>query len=199
MSNENNSLTWQDRLRYEFRRNKSKSVILTILLVVGVAMVLRLVTKKPPTAEAQSSELVAAAPAMPAGPEPMPATSAKGRPGEALVDAGADSGASAPRPKAPVTTKVEFVRDIFRPDPAVFIAKDQPEAVSADDARTQVRLEANTLRLTSTMVGEVSCATINGQLLKINDWIEGFQVVSIGKGSCLVVKKGVRVQLDMDN
>lgn len=196
MNNESHNLTWQERLRYEFRRNRKKSAMLTILLVVCLAMVARLVFKKSPSAAGGATAAVVDPQAVPAGAAPLPAAGIQG-PGAPALAAATPAAAGRTRPATPV--KVEFVRDIFRPDPAAFTGNEEEEALTLDDARIQVRLEANALHLTSTMVGEVSCVTINGQLLRPNDWIEGFQVAGIGKGLCIVVKKGVRVQLDMEN
>lgn len=198
MSIANNNLSWQDRLGYEFRRNKSKSLMLAILLVVAVVMVVKLVFKRSPQA-AQGQSLALAVPAVPAGPAPTPAQKRVEQPAGANTTGAGGSRSGSPEPRTIKAAKVEFLRDVFRPDPAVFTTREEVEAASPDEARTQVRLEANTLRLTSTMVGEISCVTINGQLLRINDWVEGFQVLSIAKGSCVVAKKGVRVQLDMES
>ncbi|MEI7837009.1 MAG: hypothetical protein WCK05_11460 [Planctomycetota bacterium] len=199
MNSGNNNLSWQERLGYEFRRNKSKSVILTILLVVGLVMVAKLVFKKTPVAAQGGSPGLVAAQANPDGPAPSLAGPGQGESsGEKLV-AGGGSRTLPNSSRPPVAVKVEFLRDIFRPDPVVFTAKEDSEASTPDDARIQVRLEANALRLTSTMVGEVSCVTVNGQLLRINDWVDGFQVLSISKGSCVVIKKGIRIQLDMES
>ncbi|MCY2931988.1 MAG: hypothetical protein NTV86_21330 [Planctomycetota bacterium] len=195
MNSENNNLTWQERLRYEFRRNRKKSAMLTILLVVCVVMVARLAIKKSPSVAGGQSQAAVEPQAAPAGAAPLTAAGVQGTP--APAPGAMPTGVGRPRPLVPV--KVEFIRDIFKPDPAAFTGHSEDEAPTPDDVRIQVRLEANALRLTSTMVGEVSCVTINGQLLRGNDWIEGFQVVGIGKGRCIVAKKGVRVQLDMEN
>ena len=193
MSSGNNSPSWQDRLRYEFRRNKSRSMILAVLAVVCLVMVVKLVVKKSPEA-AQGQPLASAS--LPAGPAPVPAEDGSGAAGPG---SGGAAKTSTGAPRAPVVVKVEFLRDLFRPDPAVFMAREDADPTTPDEARIQVRLEANALRLTSTMVGQTSCVTINGQLLRVNDWVEGFQVLSIAKGSCVVLKKGVRVQLDMES
>ncbi len=61
-----------------------------------------------------------------------------------------------------------------------------------------VQAQAQTLRLQSTIVGERPSAIINEQILALDDTIQGFRVVRITRGHCVVEKDGVEVTLAME-
>ena len=99
-------------------------------------------------------------------------------------------------------------RDMFTPDPVYFPPKQKPrpvavatpvdeEAARREAERKAVQAQARALTLQSTMVG--SAAIINGQVLRVGDWINGFQVVEIAVRSCTVEKSSMRVTLEMAN
>ena len=60
-----------------------------------------------------------------------------------------------------------------------------------------VRAQADGLSLQSTMIGSSPSAVINGHVLRVGDYIEGFRVIGIHPRSCDVKKKGIEVSLGM--
>ena len=47
------------------------------------------------------------------------------------------------------------------------------------------------------MIGGTPSAVINGRVMRVGDYIEGFKVIAIHPRSCDVKKRGVEVSLDM--
>lgn len=194
-SRETPNPTRQDRLRYEFQRNKKKTAILGALMLVALVLASRLIFKKSPAkAQAQGSAVVSSQVAT-AAPTPQRAP-------VRVVPEG-QGPREAPAPKPLTAPPAEFTRDLFKPNVQYFpdALKEVEGGKSAPaprDAERRVLKEAESLRLTSTMMGAVPCATINGQILRVNDQVGGFQIVEITQWSCDLVRKGIRVRIEMD-
>ena len=106
-----------------------------------------------------------------------------------------------------------ITRDLFMVNPELFPPKhpdevkpaptttSAPATAPATDVRELeqklVHSEAQDLELESTMVGQCSIASINGKILRVGEWLSGFEVVEITTRSCTVRKKGVPVVLEI--
>jgi hypothetical protein len=189
--------SWRDRLLFELRRNKKKTGVMVALVVVGVLMAGKLLLggSSPSKAQAKRTSAVAA----PGRPSPVVAP---GSVGPAPSD-------ESPTHRAPVAVRdaasVRFERDLFLPDPKVFpetgkTVMEKAGVVPKTEREQQIqkiREAGKKLTLTSTMLGRSPCAAISGQILGVGDWIGQFQVVEIDQWSCLLVREGVRVELEL--
>jgi hypothetical protein len=63
--------------------------------------------------------------------------------------------------------------------------------------RQAVLKQAKEMVLQSTMTSANPSAVINGRVLRLGEWLNGFQVVEISPRACKVEKRGVRVTLEM--
>jgi hypothetical protein len=195
---------WKQRLTAELKRDKKKAAILGVLVVVaGVVGGRMLISREsPPKARASVKAEAVQAP-RPAEPTAWPSLTAP------------------PRAAAPQTRterqrhlqqlQYDFHRDIFEPNLDFFVPADasanrtSPEAVADQDEEAQqheaevqvIRAQAKALMLQSTMLGAVPTAMINDRVLRVGDWVNGFEVVQIGSGECVLEKNGVRVRLEM--
>jgi len=193
------------RLVAELKADKKKAGLVVVLIVVAMFMGIRLAVKAGgKTASAASTP------------------SASVLPGAGKKTGGSAGGALGGGPAASKTYGQRrekyirnldrtIVRDIFEPDAQLF-----PLAVKAAGANRQqavatshpvdkkelqeqlTRREAASLKLQSTIVGDVPTAIINDKVLRVDDWIDGFQVIKITSQSCVVRKDKVEIQLSID-
>jgi hypothetical protein len=196
-SPDNSSL--KDRLVTNLRQEPSKAVVLGVLLLVLVVVAGRELFKR-----LGPSRAGAAVTAEARAVRPLPAT---GRPSGA---AGQDDLDSARIKDIPHLKKLVVNRDLFTPDPVHFppvqVNKPVPVVKPAEDPAAQVEVErraiqaqAKALTLQSTVIGAVPTAIVNGQVLRVGDWVNGFQVKEITSRVCTVEKKGMSVVLEMAN
>ncbi len=203
---------WKERLKAELARDKKKTGVLAVMLLVAGILGGRLaITHSVPDA--------AAAPPTPAAAE--------------LLSGGAAADWRA-RPRtidraiwAEYVAKMDRTidRDLFTPNLECFPLQPGARPAGADageetvgwfgwvrqqvrrkqrdssDELTRiraVRAQAEKLSLQSTMLGKRPTAMINGQVLYRQDEVGGFLVKRIDSNSCVVSKDGVDVELRMD-
>ncbi|MCE5327288.1 MAG: hypothetical protein LLG01_12845 [Planctomycetaceae bacterium] len=194
-------------LAAELLRDKKKTAILSVLLVVGVIMGVRLIGKSEPVA-AQAAVAVAA-----------PAAGVTAPQAEEVIKS------IAARKTNPNQVRV-FKRDLFRVHEDLYTLLSSPAAQAAPVAPAagpivdpeletkrrieRVQLEAKLLCLQITIVSDNPTAIINGDPFGIGDTIttlvkerDGketkaeFKVVSIAAKVCTIVRDGVSVELRM--
>ena len=184
-----------DRLKAEVQRDTKKALILGTLMLVLIGAVVREIVRRRGPAQA-----TAAATTSVVAPRPAALTAAAAQ--------AAAQGDSGQEDKPLELGRLVVDRDMFTPDPVYFPPKQKPrpvavatpvdeEAARREAERKAVQAQARALTLQSTMVG--SAAIINGQVLRVGDWINGFQVVEIAVRSCTVEKSSMRVTLEMAN
>ncbi|MCD4699578.1 MAG: hypothetical protein K8R91_03285 [Phycisphaerae bacterium] len=194
------------RLKVEMRQDKKKTTVLVILLMVAGIVGGRLVVTRGPTDAASAIGSAGAAKRL-------------------ISDTGEDTRAGLGRKSERQTRQVDFAstdrtinRDLFRPDTKYFPSADQtarhPVASRPDQARQlaeakqpehlrrmehvkSIRTQAESLCLTSTMLGRSPTALINGQVLRAGEVINGFHLKSIAPDYCIVAAEGVDVKLKM--
>jgi hypothetical protein len=101
-------------------------------------------------------------------------------------------------------------RDLFEPNVVYFpivqtaavdpAAKQGPTTTQpAEAARVAhekfIRDQAKDLKLQTTILSASPTAIIDGRVLRVEDWIRGFQVVEITSQHCVVMKEDVKVTL----
>ena len=192
---------WKDRLLGELRRDKKKTALMGVLLLVAVPLGVRAVLQSTGGAPAPvQAEAAAAAPAMPA----VSAAPAVPAAAPAAPQAGAPGGAALKSLQA----RTEVSQDIFAVKLQYFPQEQEPNVAVAAVPATQavdanlvraaaVRARAKALLLQSTIISQRPQAIINGQLVGVKDTIQGFEVVEVSARSCILVQDGVRVHLDM--
>ncbi len=65
--------------------------------------------------------------------------------------------------------------------------------------RRLMRAQAKSLALQSTMVSANPVAMINGRMLRIGEWINGFELIEVTPRGCSVRKNGTTIMLEMSN
>jgi hypothetical protein len=186
---------WKQRLTAELKRDPKKTIILTVLLAAGAIVGIKAAVKQAPSSSA-AAVLFRVAPA------PSVAS-----PGKSATDVASD-----------LTRRQEYIkgldkslsRDIFQPIPEAFpINEKNGQAAKApsgsatapaetnDEIAGKVAQAAKGLNLASTLVGRVPIATINGNLLKVGDSVDGFCIKEITSHNCTVVKDEIAVVLEI--
>ncbi len=199
----NNAPALTQRVVAELKRDKKKTVVLGVLVVLAAVVGGRLLVQSlsPRQAGAAESPLPAAVPSE----SPETGDVADGTAG--LLDL-AEPPAEAPH--RPGRRDHEFQRDLFARRPEFYpleqpkeeatkvVTKSEP---SADEKRRAaerlVRSQARSLSLQSTVVSSTPTAIVNGRVLRTGDWINGFEITEITPRGCTVRKDGVDVQLQM--
>lgn len=193
-----NNADWKQRLVVELGRDKKKTVILAVLLVVALVAIGRLLTSGQP---ARVQAAVAVPPVVAAQPTSAAMT------GEDL----AVQEKSARRDAYMETFARKISRDLFQPNTDFFppVQEVAPKATAKVEAadeniaelqrRGQVQAQARSLVLQSTILGTVPTAIINGKVLRSGEWVSGFEVMEITTHTCSVRKNGVTVVLEMAN
>lgn len=191
----------------EFAADKKKAAMLGVFTLVALVLGARLVLKSMgPSAAGAAVE------------SSLPGSSASSEsPTRGLAEGLTMAGPGAPgqenqrltgwrsqRPKDGSTMRDLFVTDL---KPYVRIESEavkkepttKPEQAMIDmvEVARAVRAQADGLVLQSTMIGLNSSAVINGRVLRVGDYIEGFKIVAVRPRSCDVKKKGIEVSLVM--
>lgn len=196
MSGDNvNVPDWKTRLTAELRRDRKKTAVLAILLIVGGIVGGRAVVKcsVPASAEGAAEETQASV-AQTDDSAVAPKSSSGMRPGHKMY--------------APTGVR-KITRDLFEPK-LDFFPTEQPVAEAPKECNEPVQDEVteaqairaqakSALTLESTVISTTPTAIINGQVLRKGDWIKGFEVIEVRNRSALVAQKGVQVILDMQN
>ncbi len=68
-----------------------------------------------------------------------------------------------------------------------------------DMQKRLLRAQAQSLDLQSTMVSANPVAIINGRMVRIGEWINGFKLTEVTPRGCSVRKSGTTIMLDMSN
>ncbi len=210
----NTSDTWQ-RLVQGMRRDKKRAAILGILALVVVVLVARVVVKRAP----RRAGAAAVAPAKTGGDSSVGGA-------DQWIETGRRN-ARARREEYLAKLDRDISRDLFNPDLSLFPAASegagrvkvtkmptgpgwfaQVNELVAERDRTldsrrtlesNVRLEAQGLSLTSTMMGRMPLVVINGQVLRVGSTISGFQLLGVFNDKCVLTKNGVQVELYMNS
>jgi len=183
---------WKQKFVAELSRDKKKTCILAVLLLLGVVMGMRVVFKTHP-AKAQAKAALAPAEA----PKAFPAR-------------------TAPAPAADGDARIEerirmndrrIDRDLFVPDVQAFplapvkSKKPAPTGTARTNQKSTeeiVQELARELTLQSTIISAQPTAIINGELLNVKGTINGFVLKKITSGACEISKDGVTVRLVME-
>jgi len=196
-----------DRLRVELVADKKKAAILGTLALLALVMGGRLLLKSSGPSDAGAAVgIPSPGSSSPSGTPSRPVGAAldmsvPGAPGE--EDKRLTSWRSQ-RSEDGNTLRDLFVTDLksyVRIEPEL-VKKEpttKPDQAMIDmvEVARAVRAQAEGLVLQSTMIGSNSSAVINGRVLRVGEYIEGFQVVAIHPRSCDVKKRGIEVSLGM--
>lgn len=185
------------RVIAELRRDKKKTGILSVLLIVGIILAIK-------TLPAAS------------GPTPAKASTSKNSKNAKVIPGCQDPRViQKNRDKADYLRNIDthITRDIFLPSEQAFplpkapepvktpastpATGPSPEALQKEIERRAVLAEAATLTLQSTMLGARSVASINDKVLTVGEEIQGFRLVDIQSNRCTVTKNGVDVLLQI--
>jgi hypothetical protein len=185
------------RVVAELSRDKKKTIILSVLLLVGAIMGARLLLSGGGPAKASASPMVTV--------NGSPTTTVKASPDPTNREAKA----KARRDQYIKEMDGSITRDLFAADITLFPVKhvepvkvmptttSAPSTAREDEQRRTIQVEAQALVLESTMLGDSSIASINGKILRVGDNLGGFQVLEITSRSCVVRKKSVTVVLEI--
>ncbi|MFP4106718.1 MAG: hypothetical protein ACLFVU_11585 [Phycisphaerae bacterium] len=186
----------------EIRRDKKKTVILTILFAVAAALVGRLVLFSSTPQSASASQ---------PGAEQYSVSNPHS------VAAGASDQLSELRSSEALdylnNSERSVRRDLFSPNPSYFppvkqqeavVVKEEPkepevdlEALRQEAIRKSIRMAGRSLSLECTMTGTNPAAVINGKTVRVGEWINNFQLMSVTAKSCIVKQKDVEITLQM--
>ena len=191
----------KSRLAAELGRDKKKTVVLTIVMIIAVILVYtKLIKKKTPK--------VAVAAEVPA--EVAQPNLADVAPMMVIVDRDPVAAAYLKTLNHDIDEDVfQFKSEFFAP-----IVEDLPEEPVeptdlGDDPGTElsaaekinwtavITKQARDLQLDSLIASDDPVAIINGNFVGVGDTIEGFKVVEIVAGECTISKRGIRVVLRM--
>lgn len=180
------------RLSLELRRDKKKSAIMAVLVLVAAVLGGRLIVSQFGPAKASASSSAAVATAEVAAPSSDGASAG-----------GAQHGMVAKRDEYIANIKPGITRDLFKFTPEAFaLAKPQKAPAMAKKPTTRpvdkekalkelrkqlkelAQSRARDLKLQSTIVGASPIAIINGKLVRVGRKIDGFTVVSVTSRKC---------------
>jgi hypothetical protein len=190
---------FRSRMMTELARDKKKSAVLAVLLMVALFVGVRMLKSK------STPETVEAAPSSIAADEPSLFISA--------ASASDDSQSERERDLYIRQIDHEITRDLFGFRPELYQPVKQPEPAQKDahspDKPPQVPVgksleeivqsEASGFVLQSTIVSASPKAVINEQICGLGDVIDGFSVIEIMPGACLLEKEGVQVRLQIEH
>jgi len=187
-------------LKGHFGRDKRKSVALGVLVAVFCVVCARAlvccywperaVAGPPVASKLAPMALSQAGPAEPGSPKQAPAEPARKTP-----------------------KRRQITRDLFAVNIELFPPKETLSKVSLAEGRNDgqsaqavlktrqrvIQAQARALALQTTVISSDPTAIINGRVLRIGDWINGFKMIEITPRSCTLEKNGIRVVLQMDH
>jgi hypothetical protein len=199
MSYASNVPNWRQRLTTELRADKRKAALLGALLVVGGVVCGRMIIQKMVPSEAGAAPGAAAVSAGPGDSRPL------GRLDRA-------SGGDAVRPDKFIQQLGRTVkRDLFTPNTDFFppekrsvivprvpvVVETRPVEDEQEAEKQVIQAQARAMSLQSTMMSQPPSAVVNGRVLRVGDWINGFQVAQIAPRTCVIEKRGLRFTLEM--
>lgn len=188
----------------QVRRDPKKVVILAVLLVILAVVGVSQTGRRAGPSSAEGA-VTAGRHAGVGGSAIAGGPQAAGRAGAAKPKGQAESDEDLPDLSTQAVN-----RDLFLVSPLHFPpeekAKAVPQAPVVENPATRreaelriLQAQAKALALQSTMVGSVPTAIVNGQVLRVGEWISGFQVVEIAARSCTIEKQGTRLILELAN
>jgi len=198
---QNSAAMWKTRLLAELQRDKKKTIVLSMLLLVAIVLIGKLFLKGSPAPATAQRPAAVVPPALGGAAVPDPS-------GVTTTNIIPDSVTA--KPVIPDNLSDTITRDIFKPDresfPRVKRAKKKDvkkktveQKVTEEEIRQkEIQAEAAKLHLESTLTGSRPIAIINGNVLSKGRFIAEFRVEEIGLQSCVVEKEGVRVKLTMN-
>ena len=190
---------WVQRLKTELGRDKKKTIMLTLLALVAVVMAARFLRPKggPATARAETAAIV----------------DSQVRDAKELVRSVArglrihESDEYIKHIDHAITRDLfAFNQDHFTPlftapvetpdedTPAPVVETIRPPEIDWQEIITR---QSRALALQSTINSDIPIVVINGRVLGLGDVIDGFKVVRIDAGQCLLEKKGIKITLKM--
>ncbi|MHC4717051.1 MAG: hypothetical protein ACYS5V_08790 [Planctomycetota bacterium] len=207
---------WMHRLIRDLQRDRKKAVILGALSLVAVVLIARALLKAPP----KPARAAVPAPAEPAANHGAAETIS---PLAGWLRTEPQDG-RARREEYLARMDRRIARDLFKPNLTYFPTASGGDGVAVIRASTgpgwfgrirelvaqrnrtlnaqrtresNIRAEARSLSLTSTVMGMSPMAVINGRVLRVGQTIIGFRLVSVSSRKCALMKDGVTVELYM--
>ena len=188
---------WKQKLAAELKRDKKKTVMLTVLLIVGGIVCGRFIVS-----QITPSKAGAAIDSTRTSAAPSPAPAAATRRG------GIKDPAKWAEYIRQIDTDIE--RDLFRPNSAFFppLEKPKPNRIVIEEASREalrkaeiqaVRAQAQALVLQSTIVSATPTAIINSRVLRAGEVFNDFKIIEIGARSCTLEKNDIKIILEMRN
>jgi len=185
---------WQQRLKEELTHNKKQTFVLGALVLVGLVLGARMFNKRPVPAKAAASVAELA---------PNGASSLS-----SVMPSGGVPTANTERDEYIRRISHDITRDLFEfhadlyplvrpPQPRLPVPAAAPGQPPGQATEELVRTRATKLVLQSTIDSQIPVAVINGRVLAADDTIDGFRVVEIRSGSCVVEQAGVQVRLEI--
>lgn len=182
-----------NRVWRQVTADKKKFGILVTVMAVGLLLWGRLILLEdvPKIATADPTE------------QAQTATQTPGNTGEAADDA---APVLPPLPTVAVTLSEDLPLDLFtfrhnryKPLPVEESGNEavQPEGLTDDERKRELVESARSLRLQSVIQGASPAIVINGEVLRVGDSIEGFEIVSINDSSAKLTRDGLTFLLKM--
>jgi hypothetical protein len=190
--------SWQGRLAQELGRDKKKTAILTVLIFVGLFVVGKTVLRKSSAKTSDTSDLVVVSEDNGIPETPL----AYSRDQQERLDWNREV-TPIEDPSDLFAFRDEYYESLLPPeDPMALPGEDDPAPVSVAVEPSQTREQAiqqmaANLELQSVISSGNPVAVINGSVVAVGEFIDGFEVVDIGISSCTVRREGVDVQIAM--
>ena len=185
------------RFLAELKRDKKRAAVLGVAVIVAVFVFAKLLMGGSTPARATGRSAGATAVQQ----------SGQAAPAGTSLAAADDPGQ--PSPRSGFLAVRTISRDLFSPNDIYFPPEQTgtTEAQIADGAasadaeaelhKKMVLAQAQSLSLQSTMISDSATVIINGRVLRVGEWINGFQVKEVAPMACTIEKEGVSVALKM--
>lgn len=198
-------VAFKQRLIADMKRDKKRTGLLAVLVVVALVMGARLVANSVPTSVSAASSSTIRVEAV---DEPMGAPAVSQTNGNEPLAVSAGNAARGSSPEKPMRPAggVKIERDLFRADSGYFPLADTSSSNASDamptDAQSQeirrraIEAQAQALIVEAAIVSDTPTVMMNGRVLTVGGRINGFEVTQITSSGCVVSREGVAVQLD---
>jgi len=191
---------WKERLVGQIKADKTRAAVLGCVVIVALIVGGRLIVRNLSVSKAGAAVSSAQPSAVVVEPDPL--ASFRGQFAAPSAGRSPELNESVPRARRQITRDIFAPKlDFFPPDQeAPVVTKVSPVASAVDPNVLQMQAicaQARSLVLQSTIISSRPTAIVNGQVLRVGDWISGFEVVEVTARACVVAKKGIRVQLEM--
>jgi len=184
------------RFLAELKRDKKRAAVLGVAAIVAIFVFAKLLLGGSTPARATGNSAGAAV-----------QQSGQAAPAGAGLAAADDPGQPSQRPGFLAVRTIS--RDLFSPNDIYFPPEQAKttkaqvaDATTSADAEAElhqkmVLAQAQSLLLQSTMISDSATAIINGRVLRVGEWINGFEVKDVAPMACTIEKEGVSVVLKM--